>query len=102
MGNELNYNPYCELCTACGEDGCCSHISCFSTLVQNPKCKYGRTYVADAILNNGIVNMVYELTERLKKEETYTKDDFLFDFEIEMDKLYDKRFDNCKDDEQSD
>ena len=27
------YSPYCELCGGCGEDGCCSHLSCFRTLI---------------------------------------------------------------------
>jgi len=70
--------------------------------VQNPKCKYGRSYVADAILNNGIVVVTYKLVERLKKEESYTKSDFLSDFETETDKLYDKRFNIHNDEEQSD
>jgi len=43
------YNPYCELCDCCGEDGCCSHLGCFRTLVENNKmCKYGKTYLNDA------------------------------------------------------
>jgi hypothetical protein len=25
---EEDYNPYCTVCTACGEDGCCSALAC--------------------------------------------------------------------------
>lgn len=29
MENEIeNYNPYCEICDACGESGCCPPTQC--------------------------------------------------------------------------
>lgn len=86
------YNPYCELCDSCGEDGCCSHIGCFSTLVKNPKCKYGESYVKDAILHRELSNMCIGLIEKFKANDSYTREQFLNDYEMQSDKIYDKRF----------
>jgi hypothetical protein len=87
-----NYSPYCKLCSSCGVDGCCSHINCFSTLVLNPKCNYGRTYIKDAILNHKINEMVFNLFIKLEKDEKYTKEQFILDFNLKYDELLDKRF----------
>ena len=89
-----NYNPYCELCGNCGEEGCCSHIGCFSTLVKNPKCDYGFTYVKEAILNHNTNKMVFELVDKLEKDENYTKEQFIKDFNSKYDELLDERFSN--------
>lgn len=91
---ESNYSPYCELCNGCGEDGCCSYIGCFSSLVDNPKCAYGRTYVKDAILNHSTNEMVFELIDKLEKDSNYTKEQFLLEFNAKYDELLDIRFDN--------
>jgi hypothetical protein len=89
---EEEYSPYCELCEACGEDGCCSHINCFSALIKNPKCKYGEIYIKEAILNNQTVKMIFELIENLKNNNNYTKEMFVNDFDLEYDKLLDIRY----------
>ena len=33
---ENNYSPYCDICTGCGESGCCSPVAC----EQDPDGKY--------------------------------------------------------------
>jgi len=38
-------SPYCKKCEACGEDSCCSYTTCFSALVEESKCDYGRSYL---------------------------------------------------------
>ena len=66
--NEEDYTPYCELCESCGEDGCCSHINCFRALVNaNDKCKYGETYVREAIFNKKLATLTYELMQNIKE-----------------------------------
>ena len=91
--DEITYSPYCELCEACGEDGCCSHIICFSNLIKNPKCKYGEIYVKEAILNKNIVKVLFELLDTLENDDKYTKKQFLTDLNYKIDLLYDERFD---------
>ena len=95
---EVQYSPYCELCGGCGEDGCCSYIGCFSALIDNPKCDYGRTYVKDAILNKKLLSLTFELFDKLENDEAYTKEMFIFEFNEKSDVLYNERFDIKKDD----
>ena len=38
------YNPYCEVCTGCGEEGCCSPLAC----EMSPK---GQVLVIVVIIN---------------------------------------------------
>ena len=38
-----NDSPYCPVCDACGEDGCCSAINC----KQDPNGHYCETYLKD-------------------------------------------------------
>jgi len=90
---KIDYNPYCELCGNCGEEGCCSHIGCFSTLVKNPKCEYGFLYVKQAILNDNTNKMVFELIRKLEKDESYTKEQFISDFNSKYDEFMDQYFD---------
>lgn len=89
-----NYSPYCKLCSACGEDGCCSHIGCFSALVENPKCAYGKSYVKDAILNHNTNKMLFELIDKLEKDVNYSKEQFISDFNSKYDELLEERFSN--------
>jgi hypothetical protein len=37
------YNPYCKICEACGEEGCCSAICC----QQDPEGDYCQGYLRD-------------------------------------------------------
>ena len=83
MEENEEYSPYCKLCESCGESGCCSYTNCFSKLVKNSDCKYGKTYLKDLYLDYRTVKMVFELVERLEKEPDYSKEQFLVDFKID-------------------
>lgn len=81
---ERNESPYCELCGGCGEDGCCSHLNCFRTLIQNPKCDYGKTYLADAMFAEKMYELGFKIFQKLKKHEI-TSDEAV----VEYDENYD-------------
>lgn len=86
-------SPYCEKCGACGEDGCCSHIGCINALVSsNPDCKYGQSYLNDAIENKMLVKLTYRLIDRSKNRSNYTIEDFRNDFDKFSDRIYAKRY----------
>jgi hypothetical protein len=48
---ENKYNPYCKLCSGCGEDGCCSALIC----KMEDGCEYKETYLND--LREGYIFM---------------------------------------------
>ena len=48
---EDNYSPYCEICSGCGEDGCCPAVFC----TMEEGCKYPKTYLRD--LKEGYIFM---------------------------------------------
>ena len=91
--DELNIeeenSPYCELCGGCGEDGCCSHLGCFRTLIQNPKCDYGITYLKDTQFSDELYKLGYNIKEKLKNKEI-TADDAVIEYEKEYDLIWDK------------
>jgi hypothetical protein len=69
MENIETYNPYCEVCGGCGEDGCCPAVNC----TMEDGCKYGGLYLND--LKEGYIfmrdfhNKIYDrLDDDLKKE----------------------------------
>ncbi len=39
----MNVSPYCKICSACGEEGCCSPLSC----EQHPDGEYCQSYLTD-------------------------------------------------------
>ena len=39
--NDNDYSPYYPICDSCGEDACCSGVSC----KQDPNGKYCETYI---------------------------------------------------------
>lgn len=86
---EENYSPYCELCGGCGEDGCCSHLSCFRTLIENPKCEYGKTYLSDAQFADELYKLGFEIKEKLKNKEI-TADDAVIEYENNYDLIWKK------------
>ena len=43
MTKKENYNPYCKVCSGCGEDGCCSAVNC----EQSKDGKYCAKYLKD-------------------------------------------------------
>jgi hypothetical protein len=73
-----DYSPYCPVCSACGEDGCCSAMSC----KQDPAGHYCKTYLRD--LKFGYM-MYKELMKLLDGDEKYEK---------QIDELRDKTYDN--------
>ena len=69
MENIENYNPYCEICSGCGEDGCCSPLNC----TMEDGCKYGETYLKSLKEDYLFVRDFYEkiypkLDDVIKKE----------------------------------
>jgi len=41
--SEDHYSPYCKICDSCGEDGCCSAMSC----KQSPDGDYCQSYLME-------------------------------------------------------
>lgn len=80
-------SPYCELCTGCGEEGCCSHISCYRALVNKVGCSYGETYLKEVIYNKLLLGAIFEKGATMKKEGDSFLDGIL---QVEFDKVYDQ------------
>jgi len=75
---ENKYDPYCPVCSGCGEEGCCSPLMC----EQSPEGDYCRGYLLDLkfayILHKWLIEnieLTAEQAERYDKvwEETYDK-----------------------------
>lgn len=71
------YNPYCPICSACGEDGCCSALAC----EQHPDGSYCETYLRDLQFSYRVCK---DLMEMLDGDEKYQK---------QIDEIYDKNYD---------
>ena len=56
MENTEEYSPYCKLCTACGEIGCCSPMMCSF----EEGCDYKNTYLRELKENYIFVREFYE------------------------------------------
>lgn len=67
--NSLVYTPYCKKCGACGEEGCCSMTNCFSFLTEDTECKYGQSYLMDAIVYKQEAYLAYDIFYRLELSE---------------------------------
>jgi hypothetical protein len=69
---DKNYNPYCPVCTGCGEEGCCSPLSCD----MSPNGSYCRTYLRDLkytySLYNEVIKLIYHKLSEEDKE-TFNK-----------------------------
>ena len=71
--------PYCKICSACGEDGCCSPLSC----QQHPDGEYCQRYLTD-------LKFAYELHERFIAK---INDEKLILLHIKLfDELYEKYY----------
>lgn len=84
-------SPYCEKCNACGEDGCCSYLNCFSALVEDNKCDYGRIYLKAAKLDKGVVDLSFDIFEKLKNKEISSEqavEEFDKGWHVIYDKIY--------------
>ena len=87
--NEEKYSPYCPICSACGEDGCCSPLAC----KNDPEGHYCDKYRDDLrfgyAMHEDIMKIIYEdeeiygeLIEKIDKQfdknyEKYYKNRFL-------------------------
>lgn len=71
------YNPYCPICSACGEDGCCSATSC----KQHPDGDYCETYLKDLHFS---YLMYKDLMNMLDGDEKYDK---------QIDEIYNENYD---------
>jgi hypothetical protein len=77
-----DYNPYCPVCSACGEDGCCSALSC----QQKEDGHYCETYLKHLRFGYAMDEWVATtLYEQLTDEQKQIYDD-------KWDELYDKYF----------
>ena len=82
-----SYSPYCPICEACGEDGCCRATTC----QQHPDGSYCQTYLKE--LQFGY-RMYHELMKLIDGDEKYKE---------QVDKIWDETYDNTfktEDDEQ--
>jgi len=86
-----HYSPYCKLCDSCGEEGCCSPVSCmYKCMVDErpKKCRYGYGYAHDLEFSYKLQNMYYKYVEMLSKKEI-TTEQFLETVDLEWDRIYD-------------
>ncbi len=83
LNNKEEYSPYCPVCSACGEDGCCSAIAC----KQDPKGDYCKTYLKELKLSYSILRNLEEIIFKEGNEEKYKElrehYDYFFDLHYE-------------------
>lgn len=81
-----NY-PYCEICSGCGEEGCCSPLIC----EQHPKGDYCKSYLRD-------LKFGYAMT-KIFQEEIYEKmsEELKREYDKRWDEEYDRRYKTEKD-----
>jgi len=80
---ENEYNPYCPVCSGCGEGGCCSPLIC----EQSPDGRYCEWYLRDLKFGYLMYDSIYDLIP--KDEETQKKLNEIW--EKHYDKLYRKK-----------
>lgn len=86
-----DYNPYCELCSSCGENSCCSSGRCAYTLMveKAPKeCSYGETYFNDMAFGKALGEDLYEYIMSLPNMHVDMKA-----VKVEVEEIYDKLYD---------
>lgn len=79
MSDNDDYSPYCPICEGCGEDGCCSAISC----KQHPDGSYCKTYLKDLKFGYLLSKELFKLIEESKNTELIKS----------MGEIYDKIYD---------
>lgn len=82
MNKNESYNPYCPVCTGCGEEGCCSPLIC----EQHEDGSYCKSYLKDLQFGYKMNNFFQEkiwgrMSEELKKE-----------YDEMWDEVYDKHY----------
>ena len=75
-------NPYCPVCDSCGEDGCCSALSC----KQDPNGDYCETYLKEL----KFAYSMYKFLMDLVSEDPKYKDEIDEKWDSEWDKFFDK------------
>ena len=70
-------DPYCPICTGCGEEGCCSPLKC----KQSPDGYYCESYLRDLKFGYKMYEDIYDLIP--KDEETNKKIDEIFNKNFE-------------------
>jgi len=94
-------SPYCDKCSGCGEDGCCSYLTCFSALIKDSKCEYGGTYLKSAVMDRKILGLSYEIFEKLE-EKTITAEQAVVEFNSGCSKIFDDIYRSNEDIEKKD
>lgn len=84
--DEESHSPYCPICDACGEDGCCSATAC----QQHPDGSYCQTYLME--LQFGY-RMYHQLMKLIDGDEKYKE---------QVDKIWNETYDNTFKSEQDD
>jgi hypothetical protein len=69
MGEEEDYSPYCKICSACGEDGCCPALIC----TMDEGCEYKSIYLGElkesySLMKDFYKHIYNKLPEDLKIE----------------------------------
>ena len=82
LDNWEDYSPYCPICSSCGEDGCCSALSC----EHHPDGQYCETYLKE--LQFGY-RMYHKLMELIDGDEKYKEQ-----VDVIWDNTYDLTFNN--------
>jgi hypothetical protein len=73
MNLEEFKDPYCPICSGCGEEGCCSPLIC----KQSPEGSYCRSYLNDLKFGYLMYDSIYDLIP--KDEETQKKLDEIWE-----------------------
>ncbi len=77
-----HYSPYCKSCQSCGEEGCCSPLTCaYKNMVKNKNkdCDYGKKYFLDLQFNYLLSKEIGVLIDNSKNKELIKKHDEIFD-----------------------
>lgn len=72
---DTDYNPYCPICDACGEEGCCSALQCS----QHPDGKYCRGYMNDLRFGYKMYDELMKIAYDSHKEEIDKVFDIIWD-----------------------
>lgn len=77
--DEEQYSPYCPVCSACGEEGCCSATAC----VQHPDGHYCDSYLRDLkfgyVLSEWVSNNIIDTLPKDTKDRYNQKWDEFYD-----------------------
>ena len=78
---DVNYSPYCKICSACGEEGCCSPLNCS----QHKDGEYCELYLKD-------LKFAYQSNKEILKyiEENYPEKS---DINLKINEILDKNID---------